>query len=315
MAYLHPLRSTALTALLPWLPLLAAAGLAACDGDEEAADGGAVDGGAFVCNPTTAAIQADLLIPRCATATCHSAQDVAAGLDLESDDPLERIARDRSIDCSDRIVLPGQSDYSLLVKKVKFEDPGCGVRMPLGADPLSKDEVACIEQWVSSLEELPQLPDDEPDAGPMPDAGGMSDGGTTVEEDPCGPGEVRCKSSCIAVIAPTASAIHDRILKPSCAFGSCHVGSNPTEGLGLFTMDDLMALVNTPSMQRPERDMIEPGQPDLSYLVNKARGVEMSEKSLTGRMSLQMPRLAPVLCEARIAPIEQWIADGALDDR
>ena len=92
---------------------------------------------------------------------------------------------------------------------------------------------------------------------------------------------------------------------------SCHTGSNPKEKLALDTPEDFLSMVNLPSLQRAELNLIEPFEPGNSYLINKLRGLGMSEKSSTGNRAKQMPSLAPALCEEVILVIEEWIRNGA----
>ena len=70
-------------------------------------------------------------------------------------------------------------------------------------------------------------------------------------------------------------------------------------------------MINLASLQRTDLNLIEPFEPENSYLINKLRGDEMSEKSSTGNRSKQMPSLAPALCEEVILVIEEWIRNGA----
>lgn len=128
----------------------------------------------------------------------------------------------------------------------------------------------------------------------------------------CAAHEMPCGQTCIPVVEPTASSLHQNVILKGCAgSNSCHTGSNPKEGLRLVSEDDFMAMIGSASKQRPELNLIEPNKPGESYLINKIRGVGMSEKSSTGNRSKQMPVFAPALCEEVILVLEEWIRSGA----
>ncbi|MFW5921129.1 MAG: hypothetical protein ACOCUS_04760 [Polyangiales bacterium] len=101
-------------------------------------------------------VERDILQPRCSSAGCHDdSPDPAAELDLATSGVMRRLP-DRmaqaSGECNGRVlVVPGNPDDSLLYQKVAFEDPGCGMQMPLIGDPLTEDELACVEGWIVEL--------------------------------------------------------------------------------------------------------------------------------------------------------------------
>lgn len=278
-----------------------------------------VDSGAMLsCPDTTDGIQEQILVPTCGVSGCHDDSESPAGqLDFVSPGLQGRIVEAVAADCTDRIVAPGEPQFSLLYKKVRFDDPGCGERMPLDLDPLSESTIECLERWIENVSPLSELPEGGSggrgiDSGMPPVVGdaGSTEGGPP--ENPCGEGEILCGSTCIADIAPELGELHDRVLFKSCAASrSCHTGSNPKEQLSLVTPEDVLAMNNQPSVQRPELDLIEPGKPEESYLINKLRGEDMAEKSGTGLTAQQMPRMANPLCEPIIERIEEWIRNGA----
>jgi hypothetical protein len=65
-----------------------------------------------------------------------------------------------------------------------------------------------------------------------------------------------------------------------------------------------MALVNEPSTQNGALDLVEPGDPDASYLIRKLEG--------TATVGGQMPLFGVPLDQDTIDTIRQWISDGAL---
>lgn len=128
----------------------------------------------------------------------------------------------------------------------------------------------------------------------------------------CADDEMACGEICVPIVIPDAVSLHNQVVFRGCAgSNSCHTGSNPKEQLDLTTVDDMLAMVGKPSVQRPEINLVEPGQPELSYLINKLRGAGMSVKSSSGNSSKIMPRLAPAMCDEVIEVVEEWILDGA----
>ena len=99
------------------------------------------------------------------------------------------------------------------------------------------------------------------------------------------------------------------ILTRNCALAGCHGG-----GLLGFPLD-LSAgvahgqLVDVPSIESP-LDRVEPGAPDLSYLVHKLQGTYDS----VGGACCRMPQGQAPLPEAEIDLIRGWIEQGAADD-
>ncbi len=111
--------------------------------------------------------------------------------------------------------------------------------------------------------------------------------------------------ACEATSAPTLSQLQSSIFTPSCALSGCHNAATASQGLVLASGLTFGNIVGVPSQQMPSLDRIEPGDPDLSYLVRKVRG----DSSITGgRMPLNGP---PFLTEQQIQDIEDWVEAGA----
>lgn len=102
------------------------------------------------------------------------------------------------------------------------------------------------------------------------------------------------------VIGPTLAQIQAVVFSPKCA--SCHdgVGNNLPGSMNLSSeAASLNSLVDTPSENDPlMQDRVEPGMPDLSYLMDKIDGTDPQ----------QMPPSGP-LPQAEIDAIRQWILD------
>lgn len=86
---------------------------------------------------------------------------------------------------------------------------------------------------------------------------------------------------------------------------ACHAGSAAPQGLILSENFSYDAIVNIQSNQQTNLDLVEPGQPEESYLIHKIRG----DAGITGG---QMPRNGPpFLDESQIQTIVDWVSAGA----
>lgn len=104
------------------------------------------------------------------------------------------------------------------------------------------------------------------------------------------------------------SALTASIFVPRCATSACHSGSPPANGVPV-SLDAEVAwaqLVGVPAIGAPGIAVVEPGDPEASYLVHKLRGTG----SQVGGTDALMPPDGQ-LDEAEILAIEAWIADGA----
>jgi hypothetical protein len=70
-------------------------------------------------------------------------------------------------------------------------------------------------------------------------------------------------------------------------------------------------MVSVPSVQAP-LNVVEPGRPESSYLVNKLRGTQSSVGGLGELMP--PPAAGSPLTEEEILSIEAWITSGAPND-
>jgi len=111
------------------------------------------------------------------------------------------------------------------------------------------------------------------------------------------------------VVGPTLDEIQSNIFTPSCATAGCHTGpagSMLPAGLDLSSADASFAsLVNIASAQAMGETLVVPGDPDMSYLIDKIEGM-----AAVGSVMPPPPRAT--LDAASIAVIRQWISDGAL---
>ncbi|MBM3316976.1 MAG: hypothetical protein FJY75_03895 [Candidatus Eisenbacteria bacterium] len=93
------------------------------------------------------------------------------------------------------------------------------------------------------------------------------------------------------------------IFTASCASGSCHGGAAPALGLTLASGASYAAIVERPSLQRPQLLLVHPGQPDSSYLYLKVVGA-------AGIDGARMP-IGGALSAASTETLRDWIARGA----
>lgn len=113
-----------------------------------------------------------------------------------------------------------------------------------------------------------------------------------------------------SVAAGAFGEIEATILVPRCATSACHSGSPPANApLSLDPGAGWSQMVGVPASQLPTMMLVEPGDPDSSYLVLKLRGAA----GLAGGTGTLMPPDAP-LEAAEQAAIEGWISNGALND-
>ncbi|KIG16797.1 hypothetical protein DB30_04141 [Enhygromyxa salina] len=102
------------------------------------------DTGVFECDV------AEIFIQRCNGETCHGVGvSSTSALDLISPNVEARVSGVSGTNCSGILADSTQPQASLLYTKVT--EPDCGVRMPMGSEPLEADEVTCLEYWISGL--------------------------------------------------------------------------------------------------------------------------------------------------------------------
>jgi hypothetical protein len=112
-------------------------------------------------------------------------------------------------------------------------------------------------------------------------------------------------------IAGTFSGIAATVLVPRCATSACHTGSPPANAVPVSLDADVawVEMVGVPAIGAPGIAVVEPGEPQASYLVHKLRGTG----SQVGGTDQLMPPDGQ-LDEAEILAIEGWIANGAPND-
>jgi hypothetical protein len=115
-------------------------------------------------------------------------------------------------------------------------------------------------------------------------------------------------------LQPAFSSIQTEVFETTDLAGrtscvTCHTdqGRTPAGNLNLRA-DPYAALVNKTSTGKPGAVLVEPGDPDSSYLIQKLEG-------RSGIVGLRMPRNGPpYLSDGQIAVVRRWIELGAPRD-
>jgi len=95
------------------------------------------------------------------------------------------------------------------------------------------------------------------------------------------------------------------VFTPNCATAGCHSGAAPDAGLNLEAANSYAMLIGIAATQDAGVQRVNPGNPNLSYLISKLEG--------PGASGGQMPPSGP-MPQAEIDVIRQWITAGAVDD-
>jgi len=112
-------------------------------------------------------------------------------------------------------------------------------------------------------------------------------------------GDFLSQFSLMTPVAPTFDEIQTTVFTPSCA--SCHSGANLPAGLDLSAGNSFAMLVGVASSQDPNIQRVNPGNPDLSYLIRKLEN--------TGNVGVMPP--TGMLPQTVIDGIRLWIENGA----
>ncbi|MFU8803016.1 MAG: c-type cytochrome domain-containing protein, partial [Bradymonadaceae bacterium] len=192
------------------------------------------------------------------------------------------------------LLKPGDPDQSYLIGRMRGVMAGipvAGSRMPLANQPLSIPEMVALFCFVEGL----------PADGAHPN---MTDpinyGDCSYSDDP--------ESLNLLGEGVTWKGRVSRIFEANCS--GCHGGNAPSEGLDLRDEDAYQHLFEF-SVQNPELRLIEPGDPERSYLWLKLinedsiEGFPMPFNPLTGEGKLR---------EGELGDIQTWIVNGAIED-
>jgi hypothetical protein len=112
-------------------------------------------------------------------------------------------------------------------------------------------------------------------------------------------------------VEPTSAFARDVATPLSGECGSCH-GARAEKGLVLSGVDEKTlkaSLVGVASKEAATMHLIEPGEPDKSYLVLKIRGT-LGAVACASSCGAKMPLSGSFPAE-NMAALESWIKDGA----
>jgi hypothetical protein len=109
-------------------------------------------------------------------------------------------------------------------------------------------------------------------------------------------------------IDPTATftRVQDEIFTPTCARLGCHDSLGRQEGMILSSGRAYSMVVGVASVESPSLQRVAPSDATNSYLYRKITGA-----GITGD---RMPQTGPILTDAKIKLIRDWIRRGAPND-
>ncbi len=189
---------------------------------------------------------------------------------------------------------PGDPEASYLIARLRGEmhmEPVPGSRMPLANPPLTVAEMLALFCLVEGF--------------PADGDGAMLSG--PIDYNRCSFAENPEDLNLLGAGVTWESRIK-LILEFNC--GGCHSGDE-AQGDIVLLGDDVYERLLQPSAQLPEMSLIEPGDPEQSYLYlkligdDRITGQRMPYNPLTGEGSLS---------QAELADIETWIVSGAVED-
>lgn len=88
--------------------------------------------------------------------------------------------------------------------------------------------------------------------------------------------------------------------------GYCHYPGSPDSPHFTDPFDPVEGIVNVDARFRPDLKLVEPGNPDASFLIIKLEATE-----LTSEFGAPMPRNYDLFSDEQVSIIEQWIIEGA----
>ena len=167
-------------------------------------------------------------------------------------------------------------------------DDGCG-----GSCGSCDDGVACSAAGACS--------------GCVPSCSGKScgDDGCGGSCGACGAGGTCNDGNCEFGDLGYAADVFPLFQAADCASGMCHDSFMPSEGLNLSTSAlGYAGLVDVAADQCSSRTLVEPGDADASYLMNKLTGMDMCSGA-------KMPKADQSLPVTQLQTIRAWIESGA----
>ena len=117
-----------------------------------------------------------------------------------------------------------------------------------------------------------------------------------------------CVCMMLYAFAPEVTVAQDleeqvaALFERSCTTVGCHAGPVPQLGMDLTRDHFYNATVNKQSQSAPDHKIVDPGNPEGSYLLKKLRGDE-------GIVGMQMPMVGDKLTDAELKTIENWVVE------
>ena len=193
-----------------------------------------------------------------------------------------------------KLMAPGEPESSYLIARMRGVMHGeevPGSRMPLANQPLTVPEMLALFCFV---EGFPKGGDETGLAAP-------------IDYKNCSYSDDPASLNLLGEGVTWASRI-SKILEFNC--GGCHSGPDAAAGLDLLS-EGVYERLLAPSVQKPELDLITPGDAENSYLYLKLIGddsiigTQMPYNPLTGEGSLEQAELDDILT---------WIVQGAIEN-
>jgi hypothetical protein len=300
--------------------------------------------------PTFAEVQQQVFNPNCLSAGCHNAGDSAGELVLAGAAARANLvgvgaANDNASAAGLVRVVPFDPDASFLLSKIVGPPANQGNRMPIGAAPLSADDIDLVRRWIANGAAGVVVATETPTATPVPSAtptptATASETSTpsvtpTPSSTPTGTVPPTATSTVTPTPRHTATAtatvnpdwfreIREEILQPGCAVAFCH-DSVSASFSGNLDLSDAVAwqnLVGVVPANQPAASAgllrVDPENPQNSFLLRKvcvpAHGDTLCPEPLPTTFGSRMPLVGPPLGSDDVELIRKWILAGAPDD-
>jgi hypothetical protein len=196
------------------------------------------------------------------------------------------------------LIKPGKPEESYLVARLRGsmgEQPVPGTRMPLANQPPNVQDMLALMCFIEGLDP----------------AATQWSLGSAIDYNKCSY-SANPSALSLAGSGDTWTARVLPILQSNC--GGCHGGENPQGGLNLLgsAHDVYTRLVLKPSIQRPELNLIQPGDLQKSYLLLKLTG----DGGIVGsRMPINPLNGNSPLPQEELTSIENWVLlSGAVEN-
>jgi hypothetical protein len=277
-------------------------------------------------------LQREIFDVNCLSAGCHNPQSQAGGLVLTEgfsyqnlvidSEPNNAAARAAGL----QRVVPFDTAGSFLVIKLTNPGPGEGDRMPMGAPPLSADDLLVVNQWILagappamtqtvSVDTTATTTATPTATPPLPTVTSTSTETVSAPTVPpptappnATPTTVPPSPSPTATQVVTLGEVQTQVFTSHCATEFCHSSTARAGNMVLEDGASFASLVNVMSDNFAAKNAgilrVNPGTPDESFLLIKLTGPTLEQGS-------RMPMGLPPLSDELISLVRNWIAQGA----